>query len=796
MSRGRAQLGHTEDWETWTTSNEVSDRRVCRSLGGARTAPEPLFLVHASRMMSSITNLVSELRADAVSAKAFPALSVGLVIAVVQILVGVSLAALVFSGPLAPFLPQGIGMMLFGTSALSLVIALGSGCRGAIANCPTAAVMVLGAIGAAITLKGSAVFMTMVAIVIISAVTVGVCFLLIGHFRLANLLRFVPYSVACGVLAGTGGSCSLTALSMMGLIQDSHPLPSLLEPAVLCNWGPGLAYGLGLFILTRRWRNVLILPVSFALAAALFHAGLNFLDISGEEAEAAGLLFAGMVEGSLWPVFQPGDLAYVNWAVLALQTPDLLALVLVTLLCTVLFLSSFELDTSRELEWNREFRAAGRAGVVAGLGGALAGSMSSLTSVFSRRFGAETRLTGVVSGLAVGSVLFLGDAFVKLFPIPLLAGMLLFIGVGMLDEWLARSRKRLPRTDYAIVVLIFVTITFLGFPEGVGIGMAITTVLFAVRLGRVDSIESEFTARERPSHRTRSIAERALLLAEGGRVQAYRLRGYIFFGSAYSVVERLKQSLPGDAPPVCILLDFGPVSGVDFSTVNTLCGFIRAAHDAGVRVALCAAPENCRVGLERNLPPPVYAALVFEPDADHAMERCEDLVIAARRSELREEEGAGDPLLDHFSEDMEGHLDRRILFEDMAHELRQWLEVRDYEAGEALVAMGARHEGLQLLLMGRASEYDAAGARLRQCGPGDATEPRGAFGAHAATTAMIADEPCRTLMLTPAVRQRLEEDQRQLMVELYGYLLNAAPRPEEQEGRAGGKGGRRIEVDG
>ena len=62
-------------------------------------------------------------------------------------------------------------------------------------------------------------------------------------------------------------------------------------------------------------------------------------------------------------------------------------------------------------------------------------------------------------------------------------------------------------------------------------------------------------------------------------------------------------------------------------------------------------------------------------------------------------------------------------------------------------------------------------ARLFQCGPGDAVEPRGAFGAHAAETAMIADQPCRTMMLTPAARLWLEENEEQLIVKLYRYLL-------------------------
>ena len=158
--------------------------------------------------------------------------------------------------------------------------------------------------------------------------------------------------------------------------------------------------------------------------------------------------------------------------------------------------------------------------------------------------------------------------------------------------------------------------------------------------------------------------------------------------------------------------------------------------------------------------PSVHASLRFEPDADHALEHCEDLVIAARRSELREEESTGDTVLERFAEDMESQLERRILFEDIAHELRDRLEVRDYAAGEALVVMGAPTGGLQLLLTGRASVYDAAGVRLRQCGSGDAIEPHGAFGARAATVAALADEPCRTLTMTPAVRGWLEGESR------------------------------------
>ena len=726
-------------------------------------------------------SLVSELCADACSAKAFSALSIGFVVGVITVLYEISVGALVFSGSLAPFVLQGIGMMLFGTLVLSLVIALTSGYRGALVAHPSPSIAVLVAVGSTIAAEGDTLFMTMVAILIIGAVTTGACFLTIGRFRLANLMRFIPYPVAGGVLAAAGGTLALAALSMMGVTLDRQTLSTLLEPAVLWSWGPGVAYGLVLFFVTKRWSNYLILPVSFVLATALYHLSLAFLDLSGDAAQAATVSLAGAAEGGLWPAFRPGDLTHVDWAAVAVQIPNMLSLLLVTLICMVVFLSGIELVTNRELEWNREFGVTGWASVLAGLGGGPAGCLMPGYSKLTQEAGADTRLTGIAAAVVMGSVLLLGDTIVELIPAPILAGMLLLISLGLLEEWLVTSCKRLPGTDYAIILAIFVTVVFVGFPAGVGVGIAITTVFFAVRLGRVDAIEATFTARERHSNKSRPIADRAILVAEGERVRAYRLRGYIFFGSAHSLVERLRQSLD-NAPPACILLDFGAVSGLDFSAVNTLCGFIRSAHDTGVQVVLSAAPKNCRDGLERNLPSAVSAGLCFERDADRALERCEDLVIAARRSNLGKEGDSGDAVLERFAGDMERHLDRRILFEDMAHELREWLEVRDYDAGETLVATGAPPAGLQLLLMGRASVYDVAGTRLRQCGPGDAIEPRGAFEAYAATAATIADEPCRTLMLTSAVRQRLEERRGRLMLQLYGYLLTVETRAESLPG--------------
>ena len=429
----------------------------------------------------------SELRAALLSAKAVLALSAGFTSGLGLLVAQIAFGSFIFSGPLAPYSSQGVGLVLFGNFASCLIIALAGGYLGAIAGLSPALVIVMATVGFTMNAEGNALFVTTAVALIISAVATGACCLLIGRFRLANLVRFIPYPVTGGFVAGIGGAVCLAAMSLMGAEPDWRTIPALLEPSVLWKWSPGAAYGIALYFAIKRWRNPLILPVSVALAAVAYHLAL--------------------------------------------------------------------------------------------------------------------------ANLVIGVALFLGDGILEFVPAPLVGGgILIFAGLGMLDEGLVKSRKRLPYSEYGIILLIFIAILSFGLIEGVGVGMLATLVFFAVRLSRVDPIASQFTARARESNKARPVPDRAILLEEGERVQAYQLRGYLFFGSVCPLADHLRQSLSSASRPTCLILDFSAVSGFDFSAVNILSRFLQTANTAGVRVALSALSEGLRTGLEHNLPPAAYKA--------------------------------------------------------------------------------------------------------------------------------------------------------------------------------------------
>ena len=396
---------------------------------------------------------------------------------------------------------------------------------------------------------------------------------------------------------------------------------------MLWKWIPGAAFGIGLYLAMKRWRRPLILPVSVVLAVAACHLVLTVLDISGDAARAAGLLLTSTAEGGLWPALLPADLAQVDWTAMAMQIPALLLLVLVHLIVVIMSIAGMEMAANQDLDWDREFKATGIASVVAGLGGGTPAGMIVPASLRSKLIGAATRLTGIYAAFVFGIALLVGDGMLELVPVPIVGGILFFAGVGMLDEGLVRSRKRLPWSEYGIILLIAGVIVVFGLFEGVGAGLVATLLFFVVRLSRVDPIESSFTANEHRSTRVRSVPDRVILREEGQRVLAYQLRGYVFFGSVYPLADQLKKTLVGDPRPACLMLDFANVSGFDFSAVNVFTRFLRAANAAGVQVVLSAPSEQLRSGLERNLSLAEFAAVRIEANVDSAMGVCEDFVI-------------------------------------------------------------------------------------------------------------------------------------------------------------------------
>ena len=731
-----------------------------------------------TRIAFAIRALASELRADAGSAMLPAALSTGLITAVIVLMGESAIASIIFSGPLSPLIPQGTGAILFGTLVMCFLTALACTYKGTISVphfAPAAVLLTIGAAVAAVMVSasGESVFATMIVIVGLSTLATAICYLLIGWFRLAHLFRFMPYPLVGGFLAGLGWFLVKSSVAVAsGTTLTWETLPALAEVDTLQKWAPAVFYGVLLLAVAKVRPHYLVLPASAVLAVGICHATLFALDIPLAEATASGLLFAGLPAGSAWPPIGLSDLALVDWGVVTSQLPGILAVMLVALISLVFCAGGLELISGVRIDLNREFRAEGVSSVIAGLGGSAPGCNSIPNSAVSHATGAETRLTGITVALIVGLILFVGGDVLALIPTPVLGGLVLFVGLNLPYEVLISNRKTLPWLDYGIVLAVSLVIVFVGFLEGVAVGLAAAVVFFVVRFSKVNVVDEAFTLREHGSKRTRSAAHRAILRHWGERVRAYRLRGYVIFGNAAAIGDRLNRVLKADPPPVCVLLDFAQVSGFDSSAANVMSRAVRAAHARGTRIVLSAAAGHVRSILHRGLPAPLRDSLILAEDLDRALERCEDLVIAEWDRRHGDSDEAREELLglsfDHAMRD----LDRQSRFEALVHRLAPWLETRSYEAGETMVARDEAMDGMLLVTGGRAiASEDETGARVKEFGPGDALGAEAALAPHVPRMTVVAAVPCRAALMTPAAREALERDDLALAVELDRYLI-------------------------
>ena len=76
----------------------------------------------------------------------------------------------------------------------------------------------------------------------------------------------------------------------------------------------------------------------------------------------------------------------------------------------------------------------------------------------------------------------------------------------------------------------------------------LAVVLFAVSYGRVDLVHEVDVGEGYRSNVDRPPGERAALLALADRIQVLRVSGYLFFGSADKVLERIRRAAPRTHP--------------------------------------------------------------------------------------------------------------------------------------------------------------------------------------------------------------------------------------------------------
>ncbi len=703
--------------------------------------------------------------------KLLPGLTSGLLMGIKEVIFALSVGSLIFAGDLSPYLGYGIGMALVTQVVMLIGVSFGSSVSGVIGGLQDSSSVLLAVMAAALvgalpaSISEDKLATVLVAIAVTTLLT-GAFLWALGFFKLGELVRYIPYPVVGGFLAGTGWLLVRGSLGVMtGVPVGLANIVDLLQPDHLLMWVPGALLALILLFGLRTIKHYLAMPGILVGAFAMFYLVLLLTGVSADEAVGRGLLLGGASGDALWQPLVPKNLLSADWMAILGQGGSIASILILSVVGLLLNASGIELAIRRDVDLNRELQAAGWANILSGLGGGAVGYHALDLSTLCCRIGARGRLPGLVAGGICAVMLFVGSPLLALFPVPIMGGLLLFLGLDFLVEWVVDGWSRLSRSDYAVVVLILVVIASAGFLVGVGVGLVAMLILFVLNYSRIDVVQHALSGTEMVSNVERCAYHRRQLKELGGMTHVLELRGFIFFGTAHALLERIRDRVDdADQPQLRFLvLDFRRVTGLDSSAMLSFVKVGQLAEANGINVLLTHVPENMQRQFEQSgLLGDEERVRVF-PDLDRGLEWCEDQSL----------ETAGVTLVD-IPLALRAQLADSGFDKTRTDRLMGFLERLQIPAGEYLVRQGEDADDLYFIERGMVSIYleidDGKRVRLRTVGMGTVVGEMALYLRTKRTASIVADWSTTAYRLTRDALSQMRESDPELAADFHEFV--------------------------
>ena len=620
------------------------------------------------------TSVLRDLKIDRFGVSLFTAFF----IALLELIFVLAFTALMYSGELASQIPNALGFIILGDAVLCLIGAFFSSNPIAITveqDAPGAMLAVVTAsVIAALSGAVKQQFATVTVMIVTSTLLTGVLLLLLGYFKLGGIVRFLPYPVIGGFLAGSGWLLVQGGISIMtGTLMNW----SWLQPEYLRLWLPGTLLAFACRWITHRNSKPYTIPVLLISTTILFYAITWMTNQTVASLRTSGWLLDSTAPSSLWRFpLAPSFLEQVNWHVLVSQLPAIIPIALICAIGLLLNSSGMELLTKKDLNLNRELIVAGYGNLAAAFAGGLVGFQDISFSTLNHVMGGKGRLVGVLTALMLGTTLFLGTAFIAFVPKFILGSVLIYLGLELLGAWVYDAWFKFSRVDFAVVITILVILAAVGVLQSIIAGLILAVIMFAVSYSRISVIKFAFSGREFRSRVSHPVHEQQVLDLHGNKLYIMKLEGFIFFGTANAIFDAVRERTrtPGIDELLYCLIDFSKVSGTDSTGLLSFNRMVQWCQEQGIKLVFSSMDSVTRDQIMKENPEQLEN-LNFLPNIDRAVEWCENEIIHKYFTDL------------HIHQEIVNQLNE-ILKNESAEGLIPYMQRLEYEAGEYLIREG------------------------------------------------------------------------------------------------------------
>lgn len=193
-------------------------------------------------------------------------------------------------------------------------------------------------------------------------------------------------------------------------------------------------------------------------------------------------------------------------------------------------------------------------------------------SVLFIRSGGDNRLASLMLALATFMVFVAGPGIVGYIPTVVVGSLIFHLGIELLKEAVYDTYTTTHPLEYTTIWLIVVAMAVFGFMQGIILGLLLACVFFVVIYSKRQVVRDEFSGASVRSTVRRILAQQKYLDSNASQIHVLRLQGFMFFGTADQVEQRIhaliQEAIHKKQRLKFLIVDLSLVSGIDLTAAE------------------------------------------------------------------------------------------------------------------------------------------------------------------------------------------------------------------------------------
>jgi len=408
----------------------------------------------------------------------------------------------------------------------------------------------------------------------------GVFQILFGIFKLGDYISLVPYPVISGFMSGIGGIIIILQISpLLGQVAPAGTIDALMyAPTALGNMNiSALVLGLLTLLIAMKWPASLAKFVPGPLAALIIGTLISLFIGS---VPILGAIPTGLPDLHL-PVLTQASFLIVAEAALVLAVLGSIDSLLTSLVADNM--------TRTRHQSNRELIGQGIGNAVAGLFGGAPGAGATMRTVVNIRTGGKTRISGMVHAILLLAVVLGLGPLASYIPHAVLAGILVKVGLDIIDWSYIKNSHRGPRWDLVLMIIVVTLTIFVDLMTAVAAGVVLASLAFVKQVAnqQMERLKASHLVRHTASPRELEIMDEA-----GDSLTIFDFSGPLSFGAAADLGHHARSQLQGST--LAIVLDFSRVPFLDVSAALAVQTIAKDAEHSNRKLYMCDMNQDVR----------------------------------------------------------------------------------------------------------------------------------------------------------------------------------------------------------